>query len=108
MPNRQDFSFGEKIRRAASPISKSPIITINDVTNDFRAMIDNENFAPEITPYLKRFGRISSEIWESTEEKQDQRKAFFDKSHRPGPLYCPGDKVDNPSPFQQCCPEEDS
>ncbi|GFY17299.1 integrase catalytic domain-containing protein [Trichonephila clavipes] len=67
--------------------------TIDDVTNDFRAIIDNENFVPEITPYLKRLARISSEVRERIEEKQDQRKTFYDKRHRPGPLYRPGDKV---------------
>ncbi|GFV55618.1 hypothetical protein TNCV_1821051 [Trichonephila clavipes] len=36
--------------------------TIDDVTNDFRAIIDNENFVLEITPYLKRLARISSEV----------------------------------------------
>ncbi|GFX89408.1 uncharacterized protein TNCV_2202501 [Trichonephila clavipes] len=37
--------------------------------------------------------RISSEVRERIEEKQDQRKTFYDKRHRPGPLYHPGDKV---------------
>ncbi|GFU91958.1 transposon Tf2-6 polyprotein [Trichonephila clavipes] len=46
--------------------------TIDDVTNDFQAIIDNENFVPEITPYLKRSAKISSEIRERIEEKQDQ------------------------------------
>ncbi|GFW57430.1 hypothetical protein TNCV_543431 [Trichonephila clavipes] len=63
------------------------------VTNDFRAIIDNENFVPEITPYLKRFARISSEVCERIEEKPYQRKIFYDKRHRPGPLYRPGNKV---------------
>ncbi|GFT81023.1 integrase catalytic domain-containing protein [Trichonephila clavipes] len=67
--------------------------TIDDVTNDFRAIIDNENFVPEITPYLKRLARISSEVRERIEEKQDQGKTFYDKRHSPGPLYHPGDKV---------------
>ncbi|GFW07437.1 integrase catalytic domain-containing protein [Trichonephila clavipes] len=67
--------------------------TIDDVTNDFRAIIDNENFVPEITLYLKRLARISSEVRERIEEKQDQRKTFYDKRHRPRPLYHPGDKV---------------
>ncbi|GFU49007.1 integrase catalytic domain-containing protein [Trichonephila clavipes] len=67
--------------------------TIDDVTNDFRAIIDNENFVPEITPYLKRLAGNSSEVRERIEEKQDQRKTFYDKRHRPGPLYHPGDKV---------------
>ncbi|GFS99640.1 transposon Tf2-6 polyprotein [Trichonephila clavipes] len=69
------------------------MITIDDVTNNFRAIIDKENFVPEITPYLKRLARISSEVRERIEEKQDQRKTFYDKRHRPGPLYHPGDKV---------------
>ncbi|GFT60794.1 integrase catalytic domain-containing protein [Trichonephila clavipes] len=47
----------------------------------------------EITSYLKRLARISSEVRERIEEKQDQRKTFYDKRHRPGPLYHPGDKV---------------
>ncbi|GFT05896.1 integrase catalytic domain-containing protein [Trichonephila clavipes] len=47
----------------------------------------------EITPYLKKLARISSEVRERIEEKQDQRKTFYDKRHRPGPLYHPGDKV---------------
>ncbi|GFV84624.1 integrase catalytic domain-containing protein [Trichonephila clavipes] len=82
---------------------------IDDVTNDFRAIIDNENFVPEITPYLKRLARISFEVRERIEEKQDQRKNFYDKRHRPGPLYHPGDKVwVTLSPPQQCCPQEDS
>ncbi|GFX57695.1 integrase catalytic domain-containing protein [Trichonephila clavipes] len=57
--------------------------TIDDVTNDFRAILDNENFVPESTPYLKRLARISSEVRERIEEKQDQRKTFYDKRHRP-------------------------
>ncbi|GFX52757.1 integrase catalytic domain-containing protein [Trichonephila clavipes] len=69
------------------------IRTIDDVTNDFRALIDNENFDSEITPYLKILARISSEVSERIEEKQDQRKTFYDKRHHPGPLYHPGDKV---------------
>ncbi|GFU14203.1 putative transposable element [Trichonephila clavipes] len=64
--------------------------TIDDVTNDFRAFIDNENFVPEITSYLKRLSRTSSEVRERIEEKQDQRKAFYEKRHHPGPLYHPG------------------
>ncbi|GFT02238.1 integrase catalytic domain-containing protein [Trichonephila clavipes] len=54
---------------------------------------NNENFVPEITPYLKRLARISSEVRERIEEKQDQQKTFYDKRHRPGPLYHPCDKV---------------
>ncbi|GFS86186.1 hypothetical protein TNCV_660721 [Trichonephila clavipes] len=47
----------------------------------------------DIAPYLKRLARISSEVRERIEEKQDQRKIFHDKRHRPVPLYHPGDNV---------------
>ncbi|GFW68695.1 integrase catalytic domain-containing protein [Trichonephila clavipes] len=67
--------------------------TIDDVPNGFQAFLDNENFIPEITPYLKRLARISSEVRERIEEKRHQRKTFYDKRYRPGPLYHPGDKV---------------
>ncbi|GFX42530.1 retrovirus-related Pol polyprotein from transposon 17.6 [Trichonephila clavipes] len=74
------LQFGREIR------------TIDDVTNDFRTIIDKENFGPEITPYLKGLARISSEVREKIEEKQDQQKTY-DKRHRPGLLYQPSDKV---------------
>ncbi|GFW88403.1 retrovirus-related Pol polyprotein from transposon 297 [Trichonephila clavipes] len=48
------------------------MISIDDVTNDFRAIINNENFVPEITPYLKRLARTSPEIPKRIKEKQDQ------------------------------------
>ncbi|GFT66853.1 integrase catalytic domain-containing protein [Trichonephila clavipes] len=53
--------------------------TIDDVTNDFQAIIDDENLVPEITLYLKRLARISSEVRERIEEKQDQRMSLYDK-----------------------------
>ncbi|GFV20153.1 integrase catalytic domain-containing protein [Trichonephila clavipes] len=67
--------------------------TIDDVPNSFQVFTDNENFVPEITPDLKRLARISSEVRERIEEKQDHRKIFYDKRHPSGPLYHPGDKV---------------
>ncbi|GFU25625.1 integrase catalytic domain-containing protein [Trichonephila clavipes] len=68
---------------------RGEIRTIDDVINDCPAIIDNENFVPEITLYLKRLARISSEIRERVEEKPDQRNTFCDKRHRPSPLYHP-------------------
>ncbi|GFY31708.1 uncharacterized protein TNCV_4200191 [Trichonephila clavipes] len=55
------------------------------------SLTQNHSHSQKITPYLKRLARISSEIRERIEEKQDQRKTFYDKRHRPGPLYHPGD-----------------
>ncbi|GBN68938.1 hypothetical protein AVEN_122666-1 [Araneus ventricosus] len=46
----------------------------------------------EITPYLKRFSELSSEIRDKIEKKQDRRKKQFGRRRRP--LYfSPGDKV---------------
>ncbi|GFX95607.1 retrovirus-related Pol polyprotein from transposon 412 [Trichonephila clavipes] len=80
-------------RKVHLPTSEECLTTQRGITNAFRAIIDNENFVPEITPSLKRLVRISSEVRERIEEKQDQRKTFYDKRHRPGLLYHPGDKV---------------
>ncbi|GFY20849.1 integrase catalytic domain-containing protein [Trichonephila clavipes] len=55
--------------------------TADDVINVFRAIIDNENFVPDNTTYLKRFAGISSEISEIIEEEQDQRKTFYDEKN---------------------------
>ncbi|GBL77810.1 hypothetical protein AVEN_153007-1 [Araneus ventricosus] len=42
--------FGRELRRTV------------DVTHDLRALIDNDNFVVEITPYLKRFAGSTAEI----------------------------------------------
>lgn len=66
--------------------------TVDDIANDLTPIIENDNFVPEITPYLKRFSNISNKIRERIEKKQDQRKQQFDRRRRP--LYfSPGDKV---------------
>ncbi|XP_035233310.1 uncharacterized protein LOC118205130, partial [Stegodyphus dumicola] len=66
--------------------------TVGDVVHDFKAVVENDNFVPEITPYLKRFATITKDIRESIEIKQDQRKKQYDKGRRQV-FYSPGDKV---------------
>ncbi|GFX55710.1 hypothetical protein TNCV_3427811 [Trichonephila clavipes] len=66
--------------------------TVDDVVQDFKSVIHNDNFVAEITPYLKRFGTITEDIRERIETKQDQQKKQYDKNRRPG-YYSPGDKV---------------
>lgn len=66
--------------------------TVDDVVQDFKAVVENDNFVPEITPYLKKFATITSEIRERIELKQDQRKRQYDKKRRQQ-FYSPGDKV---------------
>ncbi|GBN09022.1 Transposon Tf2-6 polyprotein [Araneus ventricosus] len=66
--------------------------TTDDVNHDLRSLIENDNFVAEITPYLKHFARLTPQIRERVEQKQDQRKKYFDKNRRPI-YYQPGDKV---------------
>ncbi|GFW26032.1 hypothetical protein TNCV_3317041 [Trichonephila clavipes] len=66
--------------------------TVDDVVQDFKSVVHNDNFVAEITPYLKRFGTITEDIRERIETKQDQRKKQYDKNRRPV-YYYPGDKV---------------
>ncbi|GFU28051.1 hypothetical protein TNCV_3153681 [Trichonephila clavipes] len=67
--------------------------TVDDVVQDFKSVVHNDNFVAEITPYLKRFATITEDIREKRiETKQDQRKKQYDKNRRPV-YYSPGDKV---------------
>ncbi|KAF8778216.1 Retrovirus-related Pol polyprotein like [Argiope bruennichi] len=66
--------------------------TVDDVVRDFKAVVENDNFVPEITPYLKRFANIMNELRERIEMKQDRRKIYYDKN-RKQVFYSPGEKV---------------
>ncbi|GFV98197.1 retrovirus-related Pol polyprotein from transposon 17.6 [Trichonephila clavipes] len=57
--------------------------TIDDVVQDFKSVVHNDNFVTEITPYLKRLATITEDIRERIETKQDQRKKQYDKNRRP-------------------------
>ncbi|GFX76679.1 gypsy retrotransposon integrase-like protein 1 [Trichonephila clavipes] len=46
--------------------------TVDDVVQDFKSIVHNDNFVAEITPYLKRFATITEDIRERIETKQDQ------------------------------------
>ncbi|GFU81460.1 hypothetical protein TNCV_1524941 [Trichonephila clavipes] len=52
--------------------------TVDDVVQDFKSVVHNDNFVAEITPYLKRFATITEDIRERIETKQDQRKKQYD------------------------------
>ncbi|GFX22009.1 retrovirus-related Pol polyprotein from transposon 412 [Trichonephila clavipes] len=66
--------------------------TVDNVVQDFKSVVHNDNFVAEITPYLKQFATITEDIRERIETKQDQRKKQYDKNRRPV-YYSPGDKV---------------
>ncbi|GFV17647.1 integrase catalytic domain-containing protein [Trichonephila clavipes] len=61
--------------------------------NDIRVVIQNVNFVPEITPYLKKFAKFSTQIREVVEEQQDSRKFYADKKRKAAPTYQPGEHV---------------
>ncbi|GFW22859.1 retrovirus-related Pol polyprotein from transposon 412 [Trichonephila clavipes] len=67
--------------------------TPSEVVNDIRVVIQNDNFVPEITPYLKKFAKFSTQIREVVEEQQDSRKIYADKKRKAAPTYQPGEHV---------------
>ncbi|GFX57553.1 retrovirus-related Pol polyprotein from transposon 412 [Trichonephila clavipes] len=67
--------------------------TPSEVVNDIRVVIQNDNFVPEITPYLKKFAKSSTQIREVVEEQQDSRKFYADKKRKVAPTYQPGEHV---------------
>ncbi|GFV56699.1 pro-Pol polyprotein [Trichonephila clavipes] len=56
--------------------------TPSEVVNDIRVVIQNDNFVPEITPYVKKFAKFSTQISEVVEEQQDSRKFYADKREK--------------------------
>ncbi|GFV81899.1 uncharacterized protein TNCV_1057861 [Trichonephila clavipes] len=67
--------------------------TPSEVVNDIRVVIQNDNFVPEITPYLKKFAKFSTQIREVVEEQQDSRKFYADKKRKTALTYQSGEHV---------------
>nr|XP_015913202.1 uncharacterized protein LOC107443754 [Parasteatoda tepidariorum] len=67
--------------------------TLDDVKHDIKAVIENDNFVPEITPYLKRFARTVHQVQERVEKHQDKQKKYDDMRRRENPIFNLGDKV---------------
>lgn len=67
--------------------------TLDDVKHDIKGIIENDNFVPEITPYLKRFARTVQQVRERVELHQDKQKRYADKKRQETPKFTPGDKV---------------
>ncbi|CAG4960954.1 unnamed protein product [Colias eurytheme] len=64
----------------------------SEATHDQRAILDKDNFVPQITPYLRRFLSSLSAIRERVEKQQDKAKEYADQSRR-RVEYKVGDKV---------------
>ncbi|GFU82954.1 integrase catalytic domain-containing protein [Trichonephila clavipes] len=65
----------------------------SEVVNDIRVVIQIDNFVPEITPYLKKFAKFSTQMREVVEEQQDSWKFYADKKRKAAPTYQPGEHV---------------
>ncbi|GFW65999.1 hypothetical protein TNCV_588251 [Trichonephila clavipes] len=48
--------------------------TVDDVVQDFKTVVHNDNFVAEITPYLKRFATITEDIRERIETNSAKNK----------------------------------
>ncbi|XP_041981036.1 uncharacterized protein LOC121734489 [Aricia agestis] len=64
----------------------------SEATHDQRAILDKDNFVPQITPYLRRFLNSLSAIRERVEKQQDKAKEYADQSRRQVDFQV-GDKV---------------
>ncbi|GFX58316.1 integrase catalytic domain-containing protein [Trichonephila clavipes] len=56
--------------------------TPSEEFNDIRVVIQNDNFMREITPYLNKFAKFSTQIREVVEEQQNSRKFYADKKRK--------------------------
>ncbi|GFW87665.1 gag-Pol polyprotein [Trichonephila clavipes] len=50
------------------------LLTVDDVVQDFKSVVHNDNFVAEITPYLKRFASITEDIRERIETNSAKNK----------------------------------
>ncbi|KAJ8712243.1 hypothetical protein PYW07_005085 [Mythimna separata] len=75
------LTFGRELR---SPMA---------VHTDLRGIISQENFVPQITPYLDQFSRVLQDVKRHVEEQQDKRKEVGDKKRRHVVAFKVGDPV---------------
>ena len=67
--------------------------TPDEAQRDLRALVQSENFVPEITPKLALLADTLREARETHEVQQDKRKKTADKHRRPPSAFKVGDKV---------------
>ncbi|KOB72312.1 Arrowhead [Operophtera brumata] len=59
----------------------------SDSATDMRAILENDNFVPGITPYLKKIAATLDEARDTHEKAQEVYKRNADKGRRPPPDY---------------------
>ncbi|KAJ8732934.1 hypothetical protein PYW07_015533 [Mythimna separata] len=62
-------------------------------TTDLRPIIEQENYVPQVTPYLRNFAEHLKEMKLRVEGQQDARKVVADRNRRPAPIFEVGDLV---------------
>lgn len=67
--------------------------TPDDIAHDFRSVVENDNFIPEITPYLRNFANFLKRVRDRVEKNQDQHKQYADKRLKKACPFKQGDKV---------------
>ncbi|XP_047991405.1 uncharacterized protein LOC125230317 [Leguminivora glycinivorella] len=75
------LAFGREMR---SPVENR---------HDLRAVIQSENFIPQITPYLLKLSDDLIKAQEHNLQQQERRKTYADQKRRPHESYNIGDKV---------------
>lgn len=75
------FTFSRELR--------SPL----EVHHDLKAIVEVENFVPQITPHLLKLANTLKLAMEMQEKQQDKNKSFVDRKRRPQPTFNIGDKV---------------
>lgn len=85
---------GETTGRSASFLTFGrELRTPDDVVHDVRAIVQSENFIPQITPYLNQMLSTFKENRDLNEKQQDRQKVYADARRREAPIYAIGDKV---------------
>ncbi|CAH1365457.1 unnamed protein product, partial [Tenebrio molitor] len=67
--------------------SARALLTPLEAHHDLRAVLDNENFVPEITPHLRTMTDILKDVRETYERQQDKVKKYADLRRRPSPPF---------------------
>lgn len=80
-PSAAYLTFGYELR------------TINDVSNDFREVVQSDNFIPHITRHLQKLSVAWYEAKGINEKKQDYQKMYAGKKRRDGEDFKVGDRI---------------
>ena len=75
MSEHWSLNFGRELR------------TLDDVQHDVKAIIEDDNFLPQITPYLQNFVTVLKDAKEIEHRQQDRNKANVDQCCLPQPNF---------------------